>query len=114
MTAAKFRELALRLPESAEGAHMGHPDFRVGGKIFASLGPGEAWGMVKLSPARQASWIREAPDAFEPSAGAWGRRGETKVHLAAARTPLVRRALADAWRHVAPRALVEEYGEAIT
>ena len=50
MTADEFRGLALDLPEAVEGAHMGHPDFRVGGKIFASLGPDEAWGMVKLPP----------------------------------------------------------------
>jgi hypothetical protein len=113
MTAEEFRELALRLPESSEGVHMGHPDFRVGGKIFASLGPAEAWGMVKLAAARQASWTREAPDAFEPFNGAWGRRGATKVHLAAAKRASVRRALADAWRNVAPKALVDEYGDAV-
>jgi hypothetical protein len=57
---------------------------------------------------------REAPDAFEPFNGAWGRQGATKVHLAAAKKSLVRRALADAWRHVAPNALVEEYGDVVT
>lgn len=48
MTAAEFRILALSLPEATEAAHVGHPDFRIRGKIFATLGPDEAWGMVKL------------------------------------------------------------------
>ena len=57
MTADKFRSLALSLPEVCESAHLGHPDFRVGGKIFATLGPDEVWGMVKLNPDEQASFI---------------------------------------------------------
>ena len=70
MTADQFRKLALGLPEASEAAHMGHPDFRVGGKIFATLGPDEDWGMVKLTPDRQAEVMRAEPDVYRPASGA--------------------------------------------
>lgn len=66
MTADQFRKLALLLPEALEGAHMGHPDFRVRGKIFATLGPDETWAMVKLTPEQQAAFIQVEPKAFQP------------------------------------------------
>ena len=70
---------------------MNHPDFRVTGKIFASLGvPNKSWGMVKLTPEQQRALIEKAPEVFKPSSGAWGRRGYTNVHLAAAKTSMVR------------------------
>ena len=76
---------------------MGHPDFRISGKIFASLGyPDETHGMVKLTPTQQKVAIEDAPEIFEPCAGAWGRGGATSVHLAAARVPLLRAALKSA------------------
>ena len=93
VTAEDFRALALRLPEAAERAHMGHPDFRVRDKIFATLGPDATWGMVKLTPDQQAGFMREEPGVFQPCSGAWGRQGATEVRLAAAREPSVRRAL---------------------
>ena len=71
MTAKEFRKLALSFPVAAEGTHMGHPDFRVGGKIFATLGPDEAWGMVKLTPQQQAAFMSAQPGAFSPASGAW-------------------------------------------
>ena len=108
MNAADFRQLALSLPEAAEASHMGHPDFRVRGKIFATLGPDEVWGMVKLTPEQQALFTRTEPDVFEPLNGAWGRRGCTYVHLEEASEPAVRQALADAWRNVAPIRLVRQ------
>src|SRR6516164_7478412 len=74
MTAEKFRELALSLPDAVEAAHMGHPDFRVGGKIFATLGPDEKWGMIKLTPEEQALLIASAPAVFHPASGAWATR----------------------------------------
>jgi len=92
MTATEFRRLALALPEVVEAVHMGHPDFRVGGKIFATLGPDEKWGMVKLTPEEQAELIKSQPDAFHPASGAWGRRGCTIVRLRQARSPTVRHA----------------------
>jgi hypothetical protein len=94
MTADEFRALALALPGAVEGEHMDHPDFRLGGKIFASLGvPDAGWGMVKLTPARQAQFMAKAPRVFSPSAGAWGRQGYTRVQLVVARAPAVRAAL---------------------
>ena len=94
MTAQKFRELALANPGAIESEHMGHPDFRIGGKIFASLGyPDETRGMVKLTPEQQKVAVGGAPEVFEPCAGGWGRGGSTSVHLAAARVPLLRAAL---------------------
>ena len=109
MTAAQFRKLALSLPEVVEAEHMGHPDFRVGGKIFATLGPGEKWGMVKLTPDEQASLIASQPDVFHPASGTWGRGGSTIVRLCPARALTVRHALLTAWRKAAPKKLVEEF-----
>jgi hypothetical protein len=110
MTADEFRRLALSLPEAAESAHMGHPDFRVRGKIFATLGsPDEGWGMVKLTPEQQAECVGAEPEAFAPAAGAWGRRGCTNVNLGAATTETLRDALIDAWRNAAPKRLAREY-----
>lgn len=109
MTADEFRSLALGLPEVFEDAHMGHPDFRVRGKIFATLGPEEDWGMVKLTSHQQASYVRAEPDVFEPFSGAWGRRGATKVYLADAQESAVRSALISAWRNTAPASLAQQF-----
>ena len=111
MTADEFRSLALSLPEAVEDAHMGHPDFRVRGKIFATLEPDEDWGMVKLTPELQASFVRTDSDVFQPFRGAWGRRGCTKVCLAAAQEQTVRQAMIEAWRNTAPKRLAQEYNE---
>src|SRR6187455_2076168 len=105
MPPALFRRLALNLPEAVEQSHMGHPDFRVGGKIFATL-PKEAWGMVKLSPDDQRLFTRTAPDVFEPVAGVWGQRGATYVRLEAAEELTVRQAMVAAWRNTAPKKMV--------
>ena len=78
MTADDFRSLALSLPEAAESAHMGHPDFRVRNKIFATLAPGEVRGMVKLTPDQQASFAGTEPDVFQPVNGA---SGSARRHL---------------------------------
>ena len=107
MTSARFRELALRLPEVVESAHMGHPDFRVGGRIFATLGyPDEKHGVLGLPPEEQRKLVEARPDVFEPAAGAWGRRGSTQVLLAKARETEVRRGLAQAWCKIAPKKLL--------
>src|SRR5262245_61742142 len=111
MTAEEFRSLALSLPEVAEAAHMGHPDFRVRGKIFATLGPQEDWGMVKLTPEQQALFVRTEPDVFQPVNGAWGRRGCTYVGLEAATEAAVRQALIAAWRNIAPKRLAQRLDE---
>jgi len=110
MTAADFRRLALGFPEATEGAHMDHPDFRVGGKIFATLGyPDMGVGMVKLFPDQQKGFVRAEPKVFAPVNGLWGRRGATYVRLKPAKKPSVRRAMAAAWRNTAPRKLVAQY-----
>ena len=100
MTAAQFRRLALSLPETAEGAHMAHPDFRVGGKIFATLGyPKSGFGAVMLSPQDQDFFIQAQGDAFVPAPGAWGAQGSTIVTLQVAKQGLVRAALRAAWEY---------------
>ena len=111
MTADEFRRLALDLTEAAEDSHMDHPDFRVRGKIFATLGPDGDLGMVKLSPDEQASFIRAAPKVFQPANGAWGLRGCTIVQLSIANAAMVREALIAAWRNTAPKRLVQQYEE---
>ena len=107
MTANDFRRLALSFPETEERAHMNHPDFRVCGKIFATLGyPDKSRGMVKLSPEQQHYFSKDHPDAFVPVKGAWGRRGATSVHLKAADQETLRKAIEAAWRNTAPKRLV--------
>src|SRR3954463_3182797 len=104
MTAAQFRKLALILPEVTERAHMHHPDFRVGGKIFATLGyPDKEHGMVVLPPEEQARLLKSYPKVFEPAAGAWGKRGSTSVRLDAADKTTLQSAIKIAWRKRAPK-----------
>jgi hypothetical protein len=87
---------------------MNHPDFRVSGKIFATLGyPDPAWGMVKLTPEQQHNFIKSDPDVFGPSKGAWGLRGSTLVKLKVAKKTVTRTALAAAWRNAAPKGLAK-------
>jgi hypothetical protein len=101
MTPNKFRRIALDLPEVTERDHMGHPDFRVAGRIFATLGyPDENWGMVKLTPEQQRSFVTTTPGTFRPCNGIWGERGATNVHLETAKVATVRAALDTAWRNV--------------
>ena len=106
MTPNKFRELALRFPEAIESAHMRHPDFRVAGRIFATLGyPDENSAMVKLSANDQKDFVRTSPDVFAPVKGAWGRQGATTINLPAAPIGIVREALTAAWRNIASKRL---------
>jgi ectoine hydroxylase-related dioxygenase (phytanoyl-CoA dioxygenase family) len=101
MTAADFRRLALSLPGAEEREHMHHPDFRIGGRIFATLGyPDEAWGMVRVFPDQQAELVAAAPAIFAPVKGAWGRQGCTSVCLKAADKKRVREAMHAAWERV--------------
>lgn len=84
MTSEEFRTLALSLPGASEDSHMGHPDFRMNGKIFATLRyPDEQWGMVKLTPEQQNNFAQAHPHAFTPVKGGWGRQGCTSVRLEA-------------------------------
>lgn len=98
MTGEAFRKLALSLPGAVEGEHMGHPDFRVGGKIFASLNADEDTGMVKLSLDDQETMVTGAPETFTACNGAWGKIGATYVRLAEASRDDVKGALTAAWR----------------
>ena len=112
VTANDFRRLALALPEAIESAHMDHPDFRVHGKIFATLGhPAKGWGMVKLHPEQQHYFSKDEPEVFVPVKGAWGRRGATSVNLKAARKKTLENALRAAWRNTAPKRLAQQVPE---
>ena len=93
MTADDFRALVLAHDGAVEGAHMGHPDFRANGRIFASLHTQDRFGMVKLDPAEQQVLLRDHPESFTPSPGAWGRQGSTSVILATANKTAVRGAI---------------------
>lgn len=108
MTPDGFRRVALSLPGAVEGAHMGHPDFRANGRIFASLHAGDRTGMVKVSPDEQRELLALKPAMFEPSPGAWGRQGCTTVILATADAATLRQAMTLAWEAAlarpAPRA----------
>jgi hypothetical protein len=107
MTARDFREIALSFPKAVESSHISHPDFRVGGRIFATLGyPDKEWGMIKLTPEEQRSFVRANPAVFGPVKGAWGRRGNTNVHLPTAKRDKMREALGVAWRNTAPKRLI--------
>jgi hypothetical protein len=99
-----FRRIALSLPGVEERAHVGHPDFRVDGRIFATLGhPDAAHGMVQLLAEQQEDFIKLAPDAFRPAAGTWGRKGSTLVRLVAVGDDLLETALNAAWRLRSPK-----------
>ena len=107
MTPADFRKIALSMPEASESEHMAHPDFRVGGKIFATLGyPDSEHGMVVLPPEEQARLLRSHPKIFSLAAGAWGKRGSTIVRLEAIDKRTLQTALEIAWRKRAPKRLL--------
>ena len=99
MTASDFRRLALAMKDAVEGAHMGHPDFRVGGRIFATLHGDNRYGMVKLSPEQQRQFIDNNGAAFAPENGAWGRQGCTAVHLESLDEETLGEAITLAWRN---------------
>ena len=110
MTAAEFRHVALSFPDVVEGAHMGHADFRIGGRIFATLGyPNDRYAVVMLSPQDQDLVIRDHPETFAPASGKWGASGSTTVVLGAASVSAVAAALEAAWRRRAPRRLITEF-----
>ena len=106
MSSAEFRRIALSFAGAEERQHMGHPDFRVGGKIFATLGyPDDRFGTLNVSPEDQAILVQSHPKAFKPAAGAWGRSGSTSVLLRLAPHRVVKDALEAAWerRATAPK-----------
>jgi len=106
MTADDFRRIALGLPETSEGAHMGHPDFRVAGKIFATLGyPNNRYAVVRLTSYDQDLITKDHPKTFVPVPGSWGSGGATTILLRAANKKTVRVALEAAWQKSAPKRL---------
>ncbi len=110
LTPAQFRRIALSFPETSESAHQGHPDFRVCGKVFATLGyPDKKCAMVKLTPDQQQVFMADEPSVFIPAAGAWGRGGTTTVQLKAAGQKTLRRAMLAAWLNAAPKPLAKEF-----
>ena len=99
LTSADFRRIALSLEGAEEGSHFGSPDFRVGGRIFATLASqAQGYGNLMLSPEQQAAFVAEAPEVFIPVPGGWGRNGATHLKLAAANEDLVLGALHTAWK----------------
>ena len=100
LRANDFRRIALGMPGAIEGAHMDHPDFRINGRIFATLQHGMKTGMVVLQPEQQESFVGEHPDAFMPESGAWGRAGCTRVQLSAIDEELLGEAMTLAYRNI--------------
>src|SRR5712675_2884030 len=101
MSSSRFRRTALALPGAVEGAHQGHADFRVGKRIFATLGyPDDDWGMVKLTPEQQSVLVEAEPAIFRPVPGGW--QGNTNIRLASADQVTLKSALTLAWGNIAP------------
>jgi hypothetical protein len=99
MTPNDFRRIALSLPGAEEGSHMGSADFRVGGRIFATLAAQKlGYGNLMLTPELQAEFVEGLPEIFLPVAGGWGRNGATHVRLAVVREDVLHGALHAAWK----------------
>jgi hypothetical protein len=99
MTIADFRRIALSFEGAEESSHMGNPDFRVGGHIFATLASAkQGYGNLMLAPEQQASFVEELPDVFVPIHGGWGRTGATHIRLGAASEDVLTGALHAAWK----------------
>ena len=99
MDATDFRRIALSLEGAEESSHMGAPDFRVGGRIFATLASqNKGYGNLMLTPQQQAIFVEEAPEIFLPVSGGWGRMGATHIRLAAANEDVLTGALRTAWQ----------------
>jgi hypothetical protein len=99
MNMKDFRRIALSLPGTEEGSHMGSADFRVGGRIFATLAHvKEGYGNLMLEPEQQAAFVQDLPDVFVPVHGGWGRMGATHLRLAEASEDVLKGALLAAWK----------------
>lgn len=106
VTIAQARKIFLSMPHAEEREHMGHPDFRVNGKIFGTLWPVESRAVVKLTLADQAAVVQMDPDAF--SLNAWSHQGATNVHLRHLNATRFRTLVDAAWRNVAPKRMLAE------
>ena len=103
-----FSPRRARSPRAVEGAHQRTADFRVGKRIFATLGyPDDGWGMVKLTPEQQSMLVEAEPEIFRPVPGGWGKQGYTNVLLAKADATTLKSALTMAWKNVAPKSHVK-------
>ena len=99
MNARDFRRIALSFEGAVESSHMGHPDFRVGGRIFATLASADqGYGNLMLTPEQQEIFVQELPEVFVPVAGGWGRMGVTHIRLAATSEDVLAGALRTAWK----------------
>jgi hypothetical protein len=99
MNGNDFRRVALSFKGAEEGSHMGHADFRVGGRIFATLAAiDQGYGNLMLTPGQQSDFVEELPEVFVPIAGGWGRMGCTHIRLAAANRDVLEGALHAAWK----------------
>ena len=107
LTPEQFRSIALAMADAIESAHMGHPDFRANGRIFATLHPGNESGMVKLTPEQQQEFLRAGSDAFARASGAWGRQGCTTVNLAAVDEEMLGEAITLAWRNTKKQSVIK-------
>jgi hypothetical protein len=105
VTDADFRRIALGMNDVVESAHMGHPDFRVHGRIFATLHSDLKFGMVALTPDQQREFVERHPAVFTPEPGAWGRQGSTAVRLDAVDEETAGEALTLARQNVAAKAV---------
>ena len=114
MTPTGFRRIALGLKDAVEQAHHGHPDFRVAGRIFATLGyPDNKWGMVVLTPDQQRRFVSDHPGVFVPAAGAWGDQGSTTVRLDRIDEEALGEALTLAWRNAIEKGLTRSAGRSV-
>jgi hypothetical protein len=99
MKIADFRRIALSLPDAEESSHMGQPDFRVGGRIFATLASAkQGYGNLMLTLEQQQAFVEELPEVFHPIKGGWGRMGMTHIRLNAAQEDVLAGALHAAWK----------------
>jgi hypothetical protein len=109
MTTDDFRRMALSFPDTAESAHMNHPDFRVNGKIFATLpNPDNGLAMVSLPPDQQEAFVQLQPSAFAPVKGGWGRQGCTNVRLRVVKEETLNGALTIAWQSASQKKVTKK------
>jgi hypothetical protein len=106
MKGKDFRRIALGMRDALESEHMGHPDFRANGRIFATLYPDGQRGMVKLTPDQQQEFVQANPGTFVPASGAWGRQGCTSVRLDSADEATVGEAMTLAWQNTVKKPVV--------
>ena len=107
MRVSDFRRIALSLPEATEGSHFGNADFRVTGKIFATLSLAkQGYGVLLLTPEQQKGMVEDEPEVFSPVPNGWGKNGATRVSLTNVSPDILKAALQTAWRKRAPKRLV--------